>query len=67
MSIIAWPFVATWKLLAGLIALAGRLVITAVGFALLTGGVILCFTVVGAVAGIPLAAAGLLLMIRGLF
>ncbi|MRR09257.1 hypothetical protein EG831_04060 [bacterium] len=67
MSCLTWPFVALWRLLAGILRLTGRLLAVLIGFVLMAAGVMLCFTIVGLVAGIPLAVAGALLMARGLF
>ena len=64
---ILWPFIALWKLLAGLIALTGRLVAVILGAALMLLGGLVSLTVVGAVIGIPLAVLGLLIILRGLF
>jgi hypothetical protein len=64
---ILWPFVALWKLLAGLIGLTGRLVAVILGAVLMLVGGIVSLTVVGAVIGIPLAVLGLLIVLRGLF
>jgi hypothetical protein len=64
---ILWPFVALWKLLAGLIQLTGRLVAVILGAALMLLGGLVSLTVVGAVIGIPLAVLGLLIILRGLF
>ncbi len=64
---ILWPFVALWKLLAGLIALTGRLVAVIIGAALILVGGVVSLTVVGAIIGIPLAVLGLLIILRGLF
>jgi hypothetical protein len=64
---ILWPFVALWKLLAGLISLTGRLVAVIIGAVLMLVGGIVSLTVVGAVIGIPLAVLGLLIVLRGLF
>ncbi len=64
---IFWPFWALWKLLEAVLKLTGRLVALSVGLALLIAGIVLCFTVLGLPAGLPLAAVGLLLMVRGLF
>ncbi|MBI5935337.1 MAG: hypothetical protein HY867_16670 [Chloroflexi bacterium] len=63
----AWPFVALWKLVAGIVALTGRLVAVILGFALLIAGILISLTVVGAIVGIPLAIIGFLLVLRGLF
>ena len=64
---ILWPFVALWKLLAGLIALTGRLAAVIIGAVLMLLGGLISLTVVGAVIGIPLAVLGLLIILRGLF
>jgi hypothetical protein len=64
---ILWPFVALWKLLAGLISVTGRLVAVLIGAALMLLGGLVSLTVVGAVIGIPLAILGLLIILRGLF
>jgi hypothetical protein len=62
-----WPFVALWKLIAGIVAVTGRLVAVILGLVLMIVGVIVSLTVVGAIVGIPLAILGLLLILRGLF
>ncbi|CAN5439968.1 hypothetical protein BH10CHL1_BH10CHL1_49180 [soil metagenome] len=64
---ILWPFVALWRLLAGILALTGRLLGVVLGLVLLIVGFVISLTVIGAVIGIPLIALGLLLMVRGLF
>lgn len=64
---ILWPFWAIRKLLETVLKLTGRLVALALGLALLISGVVLCFTVLGLPVGLPLAAVGLLLVVRGLF
>lgn len=61
------PFTALWRLLAGLIALTGRLTAVIIGAALMLAGGLVSLTVVGAVIGIPLAFLGLLIILRGLF
>ena len=63
----AWPFVALWKLIAGIVALTGRLVAVILGLALMLAGFLVSLTVVGAIVGIPLALVGFLLVLRGLF
>lgn len=63
----AWPFIALWKLIAGIVALTGRLVAVILGFVLLLVGILVSLTVVGAILGIPLAIVGFLLVMRGLF
>jgi hypothetical protein len=64
---ILWPFVAIWKLLAGLLNLTGRLVAVILGAALILVGGLVSLTVVGAIIGIPLALLGLMIILRGLF
>jgi hypothetical protein len=66
-SCLTWPFVAIWRLMAFVLALTGRLLALVLGFALLLLGVLLSLTGIGAVIGIPLAIAGLLLLARALF
>lgn len=63
----AWPFVAIWRLLAGILKLTGRLIGVILGLVLLIAGFLLSATVVGAVIGIPLMLFALLLIVRGLF
>ena len=62
-----WPFVALWKLVAGIVALTGRLVAVILGLALMIVGVVVSLTVVGAIVGVPMAIVGFLLVLRGLF
>jgi hypothetical protein len=62
-----WPFVALWRLVAGIIQVTGRLLAIVLGVVLMIVGVVLSATIIGAVLGIPLAAFGLMLVVRGLF
>jgi hypothetical protein len=64
---ILWPFVAIWKLVAGIIEVTGRLIAAILGLVLMIVGLILTLTVIGAIVGIPLIIFGFLLMIRGFF
>jgi hypothetical protein len=66
-SCLTWPFVALWKLLAGILTLTGRLIGSVIGLALMIVGAVLIVTVIGSPIGIPLAAFGLLLMVRSIF
>ncbi len=66
-SCLAWPFVALWKLLAGILNLTGRLVGAILGIVLMIAGLVLTVTVVGAIVGIPLIVFGFMLMVRSLF
>lgn len=62
-----WPFWAIWKLVTLTLALVGRLAAFAIGVTLMLVGGLLTVTVIGAFVGIPLAALGLLLVVRSLF
>lgn len=64
---IFWPFVAVWNLVELILKMTGRLVAAILGFVLMLIGVLLCVTVVGAIVGVPLAAFGFTMMIRGFF
>jgi hypothetical protein len=64
---ILWPFVALWRLLAGIVEVTGRLVAVVLGGVLMIAGAVVSLTVVGAVVGVPLAILGFLLILRGLF
>lgn len=67
MEIITWPFRALLALIAGILALTGRLVGIVLGLVLIFVGMLLTMTVIGAVVGIPLIILGALLIIRALF
>ena len=62
-----WPFVALWRLIAGIVTVTGRLVAVILGSVLMLAGFLVSLTVIGAIVGIPLAALGFLLVLRGLF
>lgn len=62
-----WPFVALWKLLAGIVNLTGRLLAVVIGLVLMIAGLIVTLTVVGAIVGIPLMLVGFMLAVRGIF
>jgi hypothetical protein len=62
-----WPFVALWKLVAGIITLTGRLLAAVLGLVLMIVGLIATVTLVGAIVGIPLIIFGFLLILRGFF
>ncbi len=65
--VLFWPFWAIWRLVTWIFELTGRLLAIVLGLVLLIVGVALSLTVVGAIAGIPLAVLGLLLVFRGFF
>ena len=54
-------------LIVGIIGLTGRLAAAAIGLALMIAGAVLTALVITAPLGIPTAAFGLLLIVRGIF
>jgi hypothetical protein len=64
---ILWPFYAVWKLVTLILTITGRILCAILGIALMTAGVAISLSVVGAIIGIPLAAFGFLLAVRALF
>ena len=51
------------KLVLFIIALTGRLVAGVLGFVFIAVGILLCFTIIGAIIGVPLVILGVLLMV----
>lgn len=66
-SILLWPFYATWRLLTMILAGLGRLLCGLLGLAIMGVGVGVSLTVIAAPIGVPLAVFGFLLMVRALF
>jgi hypothetical protein len=64
---VLWPFAVIWDLLTFFLIALGRVLTGLTGFLLMAVGVLITLTVVGAPLGIPLAALGLLLMVRSAF
>lgn len=67
---VAWffgPFHALGRLVTGILALTGRMLLVILGVVLVTVGIILSLTVAGTLIGIPLAITGFLCLGRGLF
>ena len=62
-----WPFYAVWRLLTFVLGVIGRLLSALLGIILMTAGVTITLSVVGAPFGVPLAALGFLLLVRALF
>ena len=62
-----WPFTALWRLLATIVGLTGRFVAMVLGLIFVVVGVIVSFTIIGAIIGIPMAIIGLLLFFKGVF
>ena len=65
-SCLLWPFVALFRLVAGILLLALRFVVVVVGLVLIFVGFLISLTIVGAIVGIPLALIGLFLVFQGL-
>jgi hypothetical protein len=65
--VLLWPFVALWVLVGFVLRTIGRALCALLGLGLMAVGVALTITVVGAIAGVPLAAFGLLLIARSIF
>ncbi len=61
------PFVWLWQLVTFILGLTGRLLAVVVGFLLLSVGLLLTLTLVGAIIGIPVLIVGFALVVRGLF
>jgi hypothetical protein len=66
-SVLLWPFVMLWALVGFVLRAVGRILCAVLGLALMAAGIALTLTVVGAIVGVPLAAFGLLLLVRALF
>ena len=64
---ILWPFVAVWRMLTMILALTGRIIFAVLGLVFMAVGVTVSLSIVGAPLGVPLAAFGLLLLVRSLF
>ena len=65
--VLLWPFVMIWAFVGFVLRTVGRILCAVLGIALMAAGVALTLTVVGSIVGIPLAALGLLLLVRALF
>ncbi|HHV17627.1 MAG TPA: hypothetical protein GXZ27_02030 [Thermoanaerobacterales bacterium] len=67
MKVLFWPFTAFWKLVGSIMNLTGRLIAVILGFSFLIIGIILSFSIIGAIIGIPLVILGFTMIIRGFF
>lgn len=65
--LLLWPFYAVWRLLTLVLELVGRLVCALIGLTLIAAGVAASLSIIGAIAGIPLASLGFLLLVRSIF
>ncbi len=61
------PFNILWRLALFIIKIAARLAIVSAGLLLMAIGVMVSFTIIGAIIGIPLIVLGFLLLIKGIF
>lgn len=64
---ILWPFRALWRLMTLILGITGRILCALLGLAFMVVGILIAMSVVAAPLGIPLAAFGLLLVVRALF
>jgi uncharacterized membrane protein HdeD (DUF308 family) len=62
-----YPFWLIWRLVIWIIEATGRLIGAILGLVLMTAGVVVSLTVIGAVIGIPLIIFGFMLLVRSLF
>jgi len=67
LKVLFWPFSAFWKLVGSIMNLTGRLISVILGFSFLIIGIILSFSIIGAIIGIPLVILGFTMIIRGFF
>ena len=67
LKVLFWPFTAFWKLVGSIMNLTGRLIAVILGFSFLIMGIILSFSIIGAIIGIPLVILGFTMIIRGFF
>ena len=65
--ILLWPFYALWRFVTLILNIVGRILCALIGISLMTAGVAITLSVIGAPLGIPLASLGFLLIIRALF
>ena len=65
--ILLWPVLAVWKIITFFANAVGILITLLLGFVLMVSGFLLTSTIIGAIIGVPLFIAGLLLFIRGLY
>lgn len=67
LRILFWPFRAVWSFVGLMFSLLGVLVSGIIGFGLMAAGLVLTFTIVGAVVGVPLVLLGGAMMVRSIF
>ena len=60
------PFIILWRLVGFILSIIGRTFGMILGGFLIFVGMLLCFTIIGAVVGIPVMIVGVMLVIRSL-
>jgi len=65
-SCLVWPFVALFRLVAGILVLGVRFLVMVLGMVFIFVGILVSLTIVGAIVGVPLALIGLVMVFRGL-
>ena len=65
--IIFWLFTAIRNLIEFIFKMTGRLVAVLLGLVIMIIGIALCFTIIGAIVGVPLAIFGIAMVVRGFF
>jgi len=67
MPILLWPLVGVWRLITFFANAIGILLTLLIGFVLMVVGLVLTWTVIFSIVGIPLFIIGVLLIVRGLY
>lgn len=67
MRVLTWPFRMIFAFVGLLFGMIGRLLSAILGLVFLLVGIIICFTLVGAIVGIPMSILGAALFIRSFF
>lgn len=67
LKILLFPFRLIWRLVTALVNAIGILMGLLVGTLLMAVGILLCFTVIGAFIGVPMAIIGFFILLRALY
>jgi len=65
--ILLWPLVGMWRIITFFANAVGILLTLLIGFTLMVAGLVLTWTVIFSILGIPLFIIGVLLVVRGLY
>lgn len=65
--LLLWPFKIIWNFISFIFRLVGRIAGILIGMTCMITGIVLIFTAIGAILGIPLTVFGFLLMVRSIF